>query len=286
MSNSQWKEIQKKAKLISLPDVYLRLKKILDDPDFTMAEVAVAISMDPAITLHLLRIVNSSLYGFTTKIETVSRAITLLGTQQVHDLILATSVAETFKGMSSDIMDMKKFWRRSVYCAVASRQLASLFDGCDKERMFVAGLLHDIGHLFMYQALPDLSQKVLIRAQKNKTPLYLVERDFFGFDYAWAGSKFMKEWSIPVSLCEMTKCHVEPENAKIFQLESILIHLGSLLTRADDDESVFNEDSLTVNPVAWDISNISPEDCLALTGKIEKETLELLDLFFPQKHIV
>ncbi|MDX2481745.1 MAG: HDOD domain-containing protein, partial [Desulfuromusa sp.] len=90
------------TKLFSLPDVYLRLKNILDDQDFAMAEVAVVISHDPAITLRLLRIVNSSLYGFVQKIDTVSRAIILVGVQQVHDIVLATSVAETFKGMSRE----------------------------------------------------------------------------------------------------------------------------------------------------------------------------------------
>ena len=144
--DTTWKDVTRAARLISFPDVYLRLKDILDDPDFAMAEIAVAISQDPGITLRLLRLVNSSLYGFSAKIETVSRAITLLGTQQVHDLVLATSVAQAFKGMSTAVMDMQRFWKGSVYCAVTSRQLAALCGGCDKERLFVAGILHDIDY--------------------------------------------------------------------------------------------------------------------------------------------
>ena len=107
MIDNPWEDIKKEAKLVSLPGVYLRLTEILDSPDFAMAEVVNAISQDPSITLRLLRIVNSSLYGFAAKIETVSRAITMLGTQQVHDLVLATSVAKAFKGMSSEIMDLQ-----------------------------------------------------------------------------------------------------------------------------------------------------------------------------------
>ena len=282
MTDSTWEDIKREAKLVSLPNVYFRLKEILDDPDFAMAEVAIAISQDPSITLRLLRIVNSSLYGFANKIETVSRAVSMLGTQQVHDLVLATSVAKAFKDMSSEIMDMHRFWRRSIYCAVASRQLASLCGDCNKERVFVAGLLHDIGHLIMYQALPNLAEQAILTAKENNQSLYLVERSLFGFDYAWAGSKLMREWSIPESLCEITMHHVEPAKAEKVQLETAVIHLGSLLAKADDGEGVFNEGSLTVDTVSWDITKISPEDCTSLVEQIEEETLEVLNLFFPQ----
>lgn len=142
VTDNPWTDIKREAKLVTLPDAYLRLKAILDKKDFAMDDIANAISQDPAITMRLLRIVNSSLYGFSRKIDTVSRAIAMLGTLQVHDLVLATSVGQSFKGMSSEIMDMPRFLRRSVYCAVASRQLVDINSGCDKERVFVAGLLH------------------------------------------------------------------------------------------------------------------------------------------------
>ena len=212
MTDTLWSDVTRAAKLISLPEVYLRLKSILDDPDFAMAEVAVAISQDPAVTLRLLRMVNSSLYGFTAKVETVSRAITLLGTQQIHDLVLATSVGQAFKGMSSNVMDMHRFWRRSVYCAVATSQLAAQAGDCEKEQIFIAGLLHDIGHLIMYQAIPNLSQQAILAARESNEPLYTVERDRIGFDYAETGAKLMQQWSLPESLRETTMFHVEPEN--------------------------------------------------------------------------
>jgi HD-like signal output (HDOD) protein len=277
-------EVTRAAKLISLPDVYLCLRSVLDDPDFAMAEVAVVISKDPAISVRLLRIVNSSLYGFSKKIETVSHALSLLGTQQVHDIVLTTSVAKAFAGMSNEIMNMQRFWQRSVYCAVASRQLAALCSGCDKERLFLAGLLHDIGHLVMYQAIPELSQQAIITAGRNNQPIYRVERELIGFDYGGIGGDLMRQWSLPESLWETTMFHVEPEKAVKYPLETALVHLGALLTMAGE-EAVFNEGALTAEPTAWEVSGLTPEDCLSLSEQVEEEAKEVMSLILPRETV-
>jgi HD-like signal output (HDOD) protein len=282
MIDAAWRDVIKGAKLISLPDVYLRLKSILDDPDFAMAEVAVVISQDPAITLRLLSLVNSSFYGFAAKIETVGRAIMLLGTQQVHDLVLATSVGKAFDGISNSVMDMQRYWNRSVHCAVTSRQLASIFSGCDKERLFVAGILHDIGHLIMYLTIPELSQQTILKAQESDEPLYEIERGIIGFDYAAAGAELMRQWSLPESLREITMFHLEPEKAQNYPLETALVHLGSLLARANDGEGVFGEGPLTADPSVWAVTGLSPEDCTSIHDQIEEETAEVMKLICPR----
>ena len=264
----------------SLPDVYLRLKNILDDPDFAMAEVAVVISHDPSITLRLLRMVNSSFYGFTQTIDTVSRAIMLLGVQQIHDIVLATSVAETFKGMSSEVMDVGRFWRCSVYCAVACRQLAILCGACDKEKLFVAGLLHDIGHLAMYQALPETCQQALFSAQKTRQPLFQIEQKLLGFDYAHIGAHIIEQWHLSETFKETTGYQVMPEKAEQFPLETALVHLGAMMTKADDGEGAFNEGALTVHPAAWEISKLSQEDCISLCGEIDKDVRVAMECIF------
>ena len=84
-----WERISENAQLPSLPDVYLRLKQVLDDSDSCMADVAEVVGSDPAMTARLLRMVNSAYFGLATDIDTVNRAVSLLGTQEVHDLVLA-----------------------------------------------------------------------------------------------------------------------------------------------------------------------------------------------------
>ena len=101
--------------------------------------------MDPSLTLHLLKIVNSAFYGFRGEIESVCHAMGVVGTEQLMQLVLATTVVEQFKGIPKDLMGMKYFWKHSVACGLSARAINNACGEYDGESVFVAGLLHDIG---------------------------------------------------------------------------------------------------------------------------------------------
>lgn len=86
------------------------------------------------------------------------------------------------------MIDLNVAWRNSVYCAVASRLLASRCNVLDCERLFVEGLLHDIGHLVMYAKIPALASEALVRSRNEGTELFRVERKLIGVDYAEVGA--------------------------------------------------------------------------------------------------
>ena len=117
--------VEDSRSLISLPEVYVRLRQVMDAPDSSMEDVAKVIALDPALTARLLRIANSALYNFPAQIETLSRAVNILGLRQVHDLVLATSVAKAFNGLPNELMDMKTFWYRSIYRGFLAREFAT-----------------------------------------------------------------------------------------------------------------------------------------------------------------
>ena len=79
--------------------------------------------MDPSLTLHLLKIVNSAFYGFRGEIESVCHAMGVVGTEQLMQLVLATTVVEQFEGIPKDLMDMKYFWKHSVACGLSARAI-------------------------------------------------------------------------------------------------------------------------------------------------------------------
>ena len=255
-------KVVKSAQLISLPDIYLKLKELMDDPDYTMAEVALLVGRDPGMATRFLRVVNSPLYRRIRKIETVSHAVSLLGIHEVHDIVLSASVAEAFEGIQTDVMNMQKFWQRSFYSAVMTKQLALESGMMESDRLFVIGLLHDIGHLFMYLEIPEESQQAIFNAKKLGRPLYQVERQLLGFDYAKLGGYVMGQWDLPKSLQFITCYHPEPGNANQYASEAALLHLASRLVQADLEAGTFGAGAFLIDPAAWQLTGLTEAQCL------------------------
>ncbi len=142
--------VQSAMRLASLPSIYLRLTEVTTDGRSTSTDVARVIQEDPSLSARLLRLVNSAFYGFPSRVDTITQAINLVGTNQVMELALASSVLRAFEGIPRDRVDMDGFWRHSIGTAIAARAIALRRRVASAERYFVAGLLHDVGRLVLF----------------------------------------------------------------------------------------------------------------------------------------
>ena len=124
------KLIAKSDKLGTLPAIVHRIFEVMDEPKSTATQIGRIINEDPALTARLLKLVNSPFYGFTSKVDTVYRAIALIGHQELRSVVLATSAVDTFKDVSSKLVDMSTFWYHSVYTGLASRELRIRVRSC------------------------------------------------------------------------------------------------------------------------------------------------------------
>lgn len=273
--------VEGEIELISLPDIYIRLKALLDDPDYALADIGKLIGTDPALTMRLLRLVNSPYFGVATKIETVTKAVNLLGTQQVHDLVLATSVAEAFAGMSTEVMHMRTFWQESVHCGVMARLIATQCNMLDSERLFVAGLLRDIGHLIMYQKMPEPCQESLIHSRQEQRLLFSVERERFGFDYAQVGSELLRAWNLPVSLETAIRFHTVPGRAEDFEFEAAIIHLASVVSETQEWAGGSEAWAECADPMAWQLTNLSVAAIEPLLEEAKTQSAATMELILP-----
>lgn len=214
-------------RLATLPDVYLKVRAALDDPDVSIAEVADVIATDPSLTAALLRLANSAFYGYARKIESIQRAVSLIGLEQVHDLVLATSVTAMFAGIRPQRMDMARFWRDSVRRGMLAREVARSVRGISPERLFVSGLLADAGHLVMYVAVPDLMALVLDTPPGDGDTLPDVERRIIGCDFAEVGAALTAKWQLPVTFGVLIGSQLQPEAAGDSAPSAALLNLIS-----------------------------------------------------------
>jgi HD-like signal output (HDOD) protein len=215
--------------LVTLPDVAMRIARMVDDPSASASDIGREISNDAALTARLLRIANSAAYGQNRKIATINRAITVLGVRQVRDLTVGLTAVRAFDGISNTLVTMEVFWRHSVLCAVAAGQIAARRESPRTESPFVAGLLHDIGQLVLYSLAPDAARKSLLMLAdaSDDMGLYACERSVLEFDHGAVGVSLARNWRLPDSLLECIEFHHEPERAKQFAADVATVHIAN-----------------------------------------------------------
>ena len=210
----------------SVPSVYVKLKQVLDDPESSFKDFARIINTDPALTARLLKIVNSPFYGYSEQIETVTHALNIIGTEQLSQLVLATTIKEQFGDVPRYLVNMDSFWRHSIACGVASRVLAKMMKEKSLDTYYVAGMLHDIGSLVIYKKVPQKAKAILARVKDNGENIFDVEREVLGMTHAAVGARLLRTWKLPTRLIEPVLFHHSPHLAKEFPLATALVYLA------------------------------------------------------------
>lgn len=231
--------VKQTGTLLSFPDVCFQINEMVDDPACSAIAIGEVLSRDSGLTARLLKIVNSPLYGFATRIDTVSRAISIIGLRELRILVTTASAVETFSKISTQLIDMETFWRHSIFCAVIARVLAERCNVLHGERLFISGLLHDIGSLVIYQSLPMQAENILNQlCEEPAKSQHLLEIENLGFDHARLGAALLKNWHLPDSICESIEFHHKPDEAEQHVLEAAIVSVANAMTGLADKESI------------------------------------------------
>ena len=245
------------VEVASLPCVVMKAMELLNNPNTSASDVGRIISQDPALSIRLLKIVNSAFYGFPSRIDTISRAITIVGTLELTDLILGSSAIRTFEKIPNQLVNMETFWEHSLYAGVVARILARYLRAPNTERCFVMGLLHDVGALIMYRQQPDQSRRALELSIEQSMPLHVAEREIFGFDHGEVGAELMLAWKLPESFIEVARYHHQPSAAERYRLETAVIHLADVITGMAHGSIISNKQMTPLEPGAWELTGLS-----------------------------
>lgn len=273
--------VQSCTSVFTLPEMYFRVRDVVDDPNSTMDDLADAIKLDPAISARLLRIVNSPLYGFAKRVDTVTRAVSLLGMQAVNDLVTATTVGRTFSGMTMQLMDMPMFWRKSVLCALLAGRIAKSCGIEDSERLFIEGLLRDIGHLVLYQTVPKRAQSALVEAGYLNAPLAVTEQSSIGCDYAEVGAELIHSWGMPEQIEQAVRYQLRPSESGAFTLHASIVHLAGVVADHEALDSSGSPQGLSFDPHAVTATQFVQAELPAVLSEVRAQLQDALTLIYP-----
>ena len=271
------------VKLFSLPDIYFQINEMIADPRFSAEDIGQVILKDPALSARLLKIVNSSYYGFKARIDTIGRAITIVGVEDLQNLILATSIVDTFSSIPCELVDMTSFWMRSINCGVIASLLAKKSSVLHCDRLFLTGLLHDIGSLIMYHQLPEQSMQVLLAADNNRCLVSGLEQEIIGFTYADVGGELIIAWNLPESLSEAVKFHLQPEMASQHKLDAHLVFLASRLCDMATLNDSLSQVLAEIPDTTMSLIRLDETEILQVLEKATDDFAQVYDLIVPNK---
>jgi len=240
--------IEDMSALVSPPDVYLKISDMIAENTASAQQLSEVIMRDPSLAARILKLVNSSYYALPTKVDTVSRAVAVIGMHELSSLVYSLCAVQSFSRISSGITNMNTFWRHGVYCGLAAKAIASRVNCLNTERLFVAGLLHDIGTLTINARFPEIAEESIFQARGDEGNLARAEQDALGFDHAYLGALMLQNWHLPEATCDAIRYHHEPRAAKITPLEASIIHAADTLANFSGtgsfSEAIAEEDDI------------------------------------------
>ena len=243
--------------LPEIPSIVFELNEVIANPSSSAEDIAQVVQRSPSLTALLLKIVNSPFYGFPSKIDKISLAVTLIGTREISGLALGISVISLFKNIPEEILNMYSFLKHSLACGIISRILAAHKNIPQTEQLFVSGLLHDLGRLILYSYFPEEARDILSRARSTNMLLYLQENDSLGCNHTHIVKQLLQQWKLPMVLENNVFFHHDPSKASQ-PVPATLIHLADIITNSLGIGSSGERYVPPLDNEAWDNLGLSP----------------------------
>ena len=245
-------------KLPEIPTIVFKLNDTIADPFSSASDIAQVINTSPGLAALLLRIVNSAFYGFPSRIDSVTRAVTIIGSKEISALAVGITTMEIFKDIPKSVFDMQAFTHHSLACGVLARILAAGGNIRNTEQLFVSGLLHDIGRMIMFKHFPQAVGVMLSASEDGQTSLYNAEKAVMGFRHTDLAADLFEQWKFPVALIQNVVYHHRPIAAQD-PAKAAIIHLADIIAHALDEGKSGEWRIPTLDAAAWDKLRLSPQ---------------------------
>ncbi len=241
-----------------IPENIQRVKILIDDPRSSIQDISIWIRFDPGLTADLLRIANSARYMTRTRLESVDRAITVIGLRELSMVILRVAAK---KVLEEHFTSFQEIWDHSVKCAFYAQHLTKLkkFPHLT-EIAYTAGLLHDIGKLVLISSIPGIIDRINSLSENKDLSPSEIERIALGMTHAEIGARVMERWNFPDILINTIGYHHAPILALMEDRPLVyIVYLANILSKRDELPA---DIMLKIEPKVLDYFEIESEENL------------------------
>lgn len=264
--------------LPSLPEVYLKVRKQLEDESCSVDEIGATIQHDPAITTRLLKMVNSSYYGLPKQVSSVAQAIRLLGRERCKHVLVGPVLKGVFSAQNNPAFSMQVFWQHASRTALIARQLAGHIDAIDEtEAMFTAGMLHDIGKLLLFEHFPGEMLAVEEAMIRRRLDELTAELGQVGLTHTAVGEALMRHWGLPELLIDCTRNHHEAVHDGPNRHATHLIYLANRLSEYVPPLDEAETSAILDDIENWDMAQVTAEQIASACQNADDLVFEVME---------
>ncbi len=213
-----------------IPQIGLKIIRMMRDDHCPRQDIANEIRQDQVISAKVIRLCNSAFFGVKTRIDSVDRALVMLGEKQFLQLVISASM-ETFFPEAAQGYSLCKggLYKHTLGTAMIAEKLANFSGSVPSDKAYTAGLLHDIGKVVLDQYIAAAYPYFYRRTQEDGADLIAIEHEVFGLSHAEAGGQLAENWHLPAGLTDTIRYHHSPEKATVNSELTHLIYLADLL---------------------------------------------------------
>lgn len=243
--------IRSNLSIPTLPEVVLRIRQVMDDPDAGTAEIGAMVAEDAPLAAKVLRIANSAYYGLSGECVSTEHASTVLGLRILKNIVTQAAVIQCFDHLEdSEDFKIKDLWEHASFTGHLSARLAErarTIGILTPSELYVCGLLHDVGKVVLLDGLGSQYLALFARARNEGTPLYKLEKEELGFAHTDVGAVVAKRWDLPDQVARAIQHHHGPRRMVAADpIVSIVAHANLLAHRIQSEtevepESIFDD---------------------------------------------
>lgn len=251
------------------------LSGVISDPNANINDVSAIIERDQSSVTKLLRIANSSIYGFRSRISNVSQAILFIGFEEVKNILLTLKVINLFRSFDDDLqfVDPIDFWKHSIATGVIARIIGMNIGIQNNDILFLSGVTHNIGKLLFYITIPEDYQKVLELHKTKRINLQDAEREMLGISNSMAGELLAEKWKLSLPIIEGIKYYPTGFVGEKINLNVAVLHIADIaaliLGLGNDGREYISQP----NPKVWELLNL-PNNFFSLNYQRIKRDFE------------
>lgn len=218
--------------LPTIPNIVLKLNALIADPEIPLHDIADLIKEDQVLTTRVLKLVNSSYYGFSEKTSSLTQAIALIGVRETKNLVFTSKTFDIFSSCYKklgSIFNILDLWKHSLGTAAIAKNIATLIKYPDTESLFISGLVHDIGKVVEIKCLTDYIPELFEMIEKESISISQSEYNLWNISHTEIGKTLLEMWDFPEMLIESVAYHHNPHLASKYATETAIIHLADCL---------------------------------------------------------